>query len=99
MVDSGIYIILLLGLALIVVSSPARSTIDRRIEHKLDLLLKHAAIDLNAAIDNEVERLIKEGQKQTAVTYYHELTGAKKKEASQHVDDIEMRLLEAKLQS
>ncbi len=70
-----------------------------RIEHKLDLLLKHAAIDLNAAIDDEVERLIKEGKQQTAVTYYRELTGAKKREARQYVDDIELRLLEAKLQS
>ncbi len=61
------------------------------------MLLKHSAIDLNVVADREVEKLIKEGKKSAAVAYYRELTGVEKKAAKQHVDDLELRLIQQKI--
>jgi hypothetical protein len=99
MVEVGMSVIWLLGLVTIFVLSLTQGTTTGRIEHKLDILLKHSAIDVNAVAEEEVERLITEGKKWAAVTCYRELTGAEKKTAKQHVDDVEVRLIQQKLQS
>jgi hypothetical protein len=63
MIDSLLFLFMLMWLIGISLSLGTRNATTDRIEHKLDFLLKHAAIDVQAIADEEVERLIKDGKK------------------------------------
>ena len=60
-----------------------------RVERKLDLLLKHAQIDLIAVADREAAGLVRAGSKIEAIRVYRELTGAGLAEAKAAVERLE----------
>jgi ribosomal protein L7/L12 len=60
-----------------------------RVERKLDLLLKHAQIDLIAVADREAAGLVRAGNKIEAIRVYRELTGAGLAEAKAAVERLE----------
>jgi hypothetical protein len=63
----------------------------RRVEWKLDTLLKRSGIDLAAGADPQVVELLKAGRKIEAIKVYREQTGAGLAEAKQYVEDLERR--------
>jgi hypothetical protein len=61
----------------------------RRIEQKLDLLLKHSGIpfdDINKALPDEAQDLADRGEKIAAIKAYREATGAGLVEAKEAVE-------------
>jgi hypothetical protein len=98
MSDAGMLFVLVLWILGMGLSMRTQSTVIDRIDYKLDLLLKHSGLDVNTLVDQEIQRLLREGKKDKAVTYYSELTGTEKKAARQHVDDLEWHLIQQKLQ-
>ena len=60
----------------------------RRIERKVDLILKHLGLDLDQDVSPQVMELVKAGQKIQAIKLYREQTGAGLKEAKEYVEGL-----------
>jgi ribosomal protein L7/L12 len=80
----GTFVMVLLSLARN--SSPKTDT--RRLERKLDLILKHLGIDPNPGVNEQVLELMKSGQKIQAIKLYREQTGVGLKEAKDYVEGL-----------
>ena len=61
---------------------------QRRIERKVDLILKHLGIDPDQGVNPQVMELVKAGQKIRAIKVYREQTGAGLKEAKEFVEGL-----------
>ena len=60
----------------------------KRIEQKLDLILKHLGIEYEDTTESNVRDLLKAGQKIQAIKEFREQTGASLKEAKEAVEAI-----------
>ena len=60
----------------------------RRIERKIDLILKHLGLDPDQGVNQQVMELVKAGQKIQAIKLYREQTGAGLKEAKEYVEGL-----------
>jgi ribosomal protein L7/L12 len=60
-----------------------------RIEHKLDLLLKHSGVDIVGASADRIVSLVREGKKIEAIRLYREMSGCSLAEAKAHVESLE----------
>src|SRR4051812_6442886 len=76
------------AVALSVVQGRTKDQVGR-VERKLDLLLKHAQIDLATIADREAAALVREGSKIQAIRVYRELTGTGLAEAKEAVERLE----------
>ena len=85
---------LVLGIFLIVLGSSATATGGnnsrrlRRLERKVDLILKHLGLDPNQDVNVKVMELVKAGQKIEAIKVYREQTGAGLKDAKDYVESL-----------
>jgi hypothetical protein len=62
---------------------------NRRIERKLDLILKHLEIEeVDAGVDERIRALLASGDKIEAVKLYRDLTGVGLKEAKDYVEGL-----------
>jgi ribosomal protein L7/L12 len=77
-----------MAVALSVVQGRGKDQLGR-VERKLDLLLKHAQIDLAAVADREATALVRSGSKIQAIRAYRELTGTGLAEAKEAVERLE----------
>ena len=83
----GVATLLVALLGLIRRSPGARD--NRRIERKLDLILKHLEIEeVDAEVDERIRALLKSGDKIEAVKLYRDLTGVGLKEAKDYVEGL-----------
>lgn len=85
----------LLGVGVIVVllamvlSFTRRRTVQlRRIEKKLDALLKQQGVKVPSGLSLEVQRLAREGQKIEAIRLHREQTGVSLRDAKEAVEDF-----------
>lgn len=60
----------------------------RRLERKVDLILKHLGLDANQDVNSQVKELILAGQKIQAIKLYREQTGVGLKEAKDYVESL-----------
>jgi hypothetical protein len=74
-----------LGIGFVVLKAAA---VTSRIERKLDLLVKHANIDLAKVATDEAAELARAGRKIEAIKAYRELTGAGLAEAKAKVESL-----------
>ena len=83
---------LVLGIFVMVLLSIARNqssvASNRRLERKIDLILKHLGIAPNQGVDEKIMELIKAGEKIQAIKLYREQTGAGLKEAKDYVESL-----------
>ena len=90
LMDATFWLVLVLGFFLVPRSfySTANGRNNRRLERKIDLILRHLGIDPNQNLDANIMELMKEGQKIQAVNLYREQTGAGLKDAKDHVESL-----------
>ncbi len=83
-------ILLVVILVLVFLSLFARGSGDsprlRAIERKLDLLLKQLGVDPNEGLDDQIQQLIKSGQKIEAIKLYRMQSGLGLKEAKEYLE-------------
>ncbi len=90
--DETFWLVLVLGLFLIFLSSTASGSNNRRrlkrLERKVDLILKHLGVDPNQGVDEQIMELVGAGQKIQAIKLYREQTGVGLKEAKDYVESL-----------
>lgn len=64
------------------------AAVSARIEHKIDVLLRHSGIDLQKVAADEAAELMKAGKKIEAIKAYRDLTGARLAEAKAKVESL-----------
>lgn len=83
-------ILLVVILVLVFVSLFTRGAGDsprlRTVERKLDLLLKQLGVDPNEGLDEQIQQLVKSGQKIEAIKLYRMQSGLGLKEAKEHIE-------------
>ncbi|MFC1514030.1 ribosomal protein L7/L12 [candidate division KSB1 bacterium] len=70
----------------------ARGGQNKRLEMKIDLILKHLKIDIKDTVSDQVRLLLAEGKKIQAIKLYRETTGLGLKEAKDIVENMEKEL-------
>ena len=87
--DGTFWLVLVLGLLMVAqYLSPKANGSNRRLERKVDLILKHLGIDPNPGVDEKVLELMRAGQKIEAIKLYREQTGVGLKEAKDYVESL-----------
>ncbi|WP_413758071.1 hypothetical protein [Streptomyces sp. MMBL 11-3] len=84
-------LVVLVGLTTVAATESRARRLDRRmtrLEHKIDLLLRHGGIEDDDPALAEVAALARRGQDVAAVKKYREATGAGLLEAKQAVDRV-----------
>lgn len=87
--DATFWLVMVLGLFLMAqyLSATANDS-NKRLERKVDLILKHLGLDPNQDVDPQVMELVKAGQKIEAIKLYREQTGAGLKDAKDYVESL-----------
>jgi hypothetical protein len=68
---------------------PARNSLRlRRIEKKLDAVVKHLGLDVESEVDPKIVDLITAGKKIEAIKLYREQTGASLSDAKAYVESL-----------
>ena len=91
--DGTFWLVLVLGLFLV---AQYLSTAEggnygrrlRRLDRKIDLILRHLGLDPNQDVNPQVMELTKAGQKIQAIKLYRQQTGAGLKEAKDYVEGL-----------
>jgi hypothetical protein len=88
-VDGTIWLVLILGLFLMAqYLSTTTNGSSKRLERKVDLILKHLGLDPYQDVNPQVIELLKSGQKIQAIKLYREQTGAGLKDAKDYVEGL-----------
>ena len=86
-------IILILILASTIFSAISiKGTNYRRLELKIDMIMKHFKIDIKDAIHDQVRLLLSEEKKIHAIKLYREATGLSLREAKEFVENLEREM-------
>jgi hypothetical protein len=87
--DGTFWLVLVFGLLLMAYFlSPKAEGNNRRLERKVDLILKHLGIDPNQGVDEKIMELVNAGRKIEAIKLYREQTGVGLKEAKDYVESL-----------